>query len=208
MRAAEGPTIFKGVSMAEKKAAKKATKTANPAAKKAAKKAAALPGPRADKARGDDVVSDSSNGQGPASELITARIRELRDWRGEKLALIRRLIHEAYPAIVEEWKWETPVWSHDGIVCTGETYKQVVKLTFAKGAFLADPHHLFNAGLTGNVRRAIDLRAQDEVDGPSFRELVQKAVAFNENHPPKHRRSSARPSKRFQRTSSRPLGRR
>ncbi len=132
---------------------------------------------------------------GPASELITARIRELRDWRGEKLALVRRLIHEADPAILEEWKWMgTPVWSHDGIVCTGETYKQIVKLTFAKGAFLADPHHLFNAGLTGNARRAIDLRAQDEVDGPSFRELIREAVAFNQDHLPKHRRSSGRGS--------------
>ena len=118
--------------------------------------------------------------QGSAAELITARIRELRDWRGEKLALVRKLIHEAEPAIVEEWKWETPVWSHDGIVCTGETHKQVVKLTFAKGAFLADPHGLFNAGLTGNVRRAIDLRVDDEIDGPSFRKLIREAVAFNQ----------------------------
>jgi hypothetical protein len=174
--------------MAEKKAVKKATKTANPAAKKAVKKAvkkaAAHPG----------MWSDSSKGQGPASELITARIRELRGWRGEKLALVRRLIHEADPAILEEWKWDTPVWSHDGIVCTGETYKQIVKLTFAKGAFLADPHHLFNAGLTGNVRRAIDLRARDEIDGPSFRALIREAVAFNRDHPPKHRRSSGRGS--------------
>jgi hypothetical protein len=163
---------------------KKATKTANPAAKKEDRHA-----------RGRPLTSDSSQGQGPASELITARIRELRDWRGEKLALVRRLIHEADPAIVEEWKWRgTPVWSHDGIVCTGETYKQIVKLTFAKGAFLADPHHLFNAGLTGNARRAIDLRAQDEVDGPSFRELIREAVAFNQDHPPKHRRSSGRGS--------------
>ena len=141
-------------------------------------------------------LSMAGTGQGPASELITARIRELGDWRGEKLALARKLIHEADPAIVEEWKWAksqspgTPVWSHDGIVCTGETYKQIVKLTFAKGAFLADPHHLFNAGLTGNLRRAIDLRAQDEVDGPSFRELIREAVAFNQDHPPKHRRAA------------------
>lgn len=123
--------------------------------------------------------------QAPASELITARIRELRDWRGEKLALVRKLIHEADPTIVEEWKWATPVWSHDGIVCTGETYKLVVKLTFAKGAFLADPHGLFNAGLTGNVRRAIDLRADEAIDGSSFRELIQEAMAFNQAHPPK-----------------------
>jgi hypothetical protein len=128
-------------------------------------------------------------GQASASERITARIQELRDWRGEKLALVRRLIHEADPAVLEEWKWETPVWSHDGIVCTGETYKQIVKLTFAKGAFLADPHRLFNAGLTGNVRRAIDLRAEDDVDVPSFRELIREAVAFNRDHLPKGRRS-------------------
>jgi hypothetical protein len=189
--------------MPEKKVVKKAIKTANSAAKKAARKAtkkpakkvAAHPGPRGGKADGEAAVLAKSEGQGPASELITARIRELRDWRGEKLALVRRLIHEADPAILEEWKWMgTPVWSHDGIVCTGETYKQIVKLTFAKGAFLADPHHLFNAGLTGNARRAIDLRAQDEVDGPSFRELIREAVAFNQDHPPKHRRSSGRGS--------------
>jgi hypothetical protein len=131
------------------------------------------------------AASDSHKGQRPAAELITGRIRELRDWRGEKLALVRKLIHEADPAIVEEWKWEIPVWSHDGIVCTGETYKQVVKLTFAKGASLADPHQLFNAGLTGNVRRAIDLRVEDEVDGPSFRALIQEAVAFNQGHAPR-----------------------
>ena len=170
--------------MAAKKAVRKATKTAKSAAKKAVKKIAARPGLRA----------NSTMGQGPASERITARIRELRDWRGEKLALVRKLIYEADPAILEEWKWETPVWSHDGIVCTGETYKQTVKLTFAKGAFLADPHRLFNAGLTGNVRRAIDLRAQDDVDGPAFRALIREAVAFNQNHPPGHRRSSGRGS--------------
>ena len=141
--------------------------------------------------------SDSSEGHGPASEFITARIRELGDWRGEKLALVRRLIHEADPAILEEWKWRgTPVWSHDGIVCTGEAYKQIVKLTFAKGAFLADPHHLFNAGLTGTVRRAIDLRAEDEVDGPAFQDLIREASAFNQDHPPKQHRSSERGSSR------------
>ena len=115
----------------------------------------------------------------PPAELISARIRELRDWRGEKLALVRKLIHEADPAIVEEWKWETPVWSRDGIICTGESYKQVVKLTFAKGAFLKDPRRLFNAGLAGKVRRAIDLRAEDDIDAGSFRALIREAVAFN-----------------------------
>jgi hypothetical protein len=115
-----------------------------------------------------------------ASQLITARIKELGDWRGEKLTRVRKLIHEADPAIVEEWKWETPVWSRDGIICTGETYKQVVKLTFAKGAFLKDPRRLFNAGLTGKVRRAIDLRAEDDIDAASFRDLIRRAVAFNQ----------------------------
>ena len=114
---------------------------------------------------------------------------------GAQRALVRRLIHEADPAIIEEWKWRgTPVWSHDGIVCTGEAYKQIVKLTFARGAFLADPHHLFNAGLAGNVRRAIDLRAEDELDGPSFQDLIREAVAFNQDHPPRQRRSSGRGS--------------
>ena len=114
-----------------------------------------------------------------ASQLITARIKELGDWRGEKLTRVRKLIREADPAIVEEWKWETPVWSRDGIICTGETYKQVVKLTFAKGAFLKDPRRLFNASLTGKMRRAIDFRAEDDIDAASFRDLIRRAVAFN-----------------------------
>ena len=116
-----------------------------------------------------------------ASQLITARIKELGDWRGEKLARVRKLIREADPAIVEEWKWETPVWSRDGIICTGETYKQVIKLTFAKGAFLKDPRRLFNASLTGKMRRAIDLRAEDDIDAASFRDLIRRAVAFNQS---------------------------
>ena len=95
-----------------------------------------------------------STQQEPAAELISAKIQALEDWRGARLALVRKLILEADPAIVEEWKWETPVWSRDGIVCTGETYKQVVKLTFAKGAFVTDPQHLFNSSLTGNLRRS------------------------------------------------------
>lgn len=116
-----------------------------------------------------------------ASQLITARIKELGDWRGEKLTRVRKLIREADPAIVEEWKWETPVWSRDGIICTGETYKQVVKLTFAKGAFLKDPRRLFNASLTGKMRRAIDFRAEDDIDAASFRDLIRRAVAFNQS---------------------------
>ena len=116
-----------------------------------------------------------------ASQLITARIKELGDWRGEKLTRVRKLIREADPAIVEEWKWETPVWSRDGIICTGETYKQVVKLTFAKGAFLKDPRRLFNASLTGKIRRAIDFRAEDDIDAASYRDLIRRAVAFNQS---------------------------
>ena len=124
-----------------------------------------------------------------ASRQITQRIRELGDWRGEKLAHVRALIHEADPDVVEEWKWMgTPVWSHHGIVCTGESYKQVVKLTFAKGASLEDPQKLFNSSLDGNVRRAIDLREHDQLDAAAFRALFLEAVAYNRDHPPKRRR--------------------
>lgn len=120
-----------------------------------------------------------------ASEKITERIEELGDWRGETLAHVRRLIHEADPGIEEEWKWAkatspgTPVWSHDGIVCTGESYKAVVKLTFMRGASLPDPHGLFNASLEGKARRAIDLREDDELDEAAFKELIRAAVAAN-----------------------------
>jgi hypothetical protein len=116
----------------------------------------------------------------PASELISRRIAELGDWRGETLARMRKLIREADPHVVEEWKWMgTPVWSHDGIICTGETYKKVVKLTFPKGASLKDPARLFNASLDGNARRAIDIHEGEEVDGPAFKALVRQAVALN-----------------------------
>jgi hypothetical protein len=115
-----------------------------------------------------------------ASALIDERIKELGDWRGKMLARVRKLIHEADPEIVEEWKWMgTPVWSHGGIVCTGETYKSVVKLTFAKGAALKDPSGLFNSSLEGNVRRAIDIREGDEVDAAALKGLVRAAVALN-----------------------------
>src|SRR4030095_14315650 len=111
-----------------------------------------------------------------AAQRITERIRELGDWRRERLAQVRALSHEADPEVVEEWKWRgTPVWSHDGLVCTGESYKQVVKLTFAKGASLRDPKKLFNASLDGNVRRAIDIREKDKLDGPAFRALFKEA---------------------------------
>lgn len=118
--------------------------------------------------------------QPSAAALIDRRIAELADWRGEALARMRRLIHEADPAVVEEWKWMgTPVWSHDGIVCTGESYKAVVKLTFAKGASLPDPAGLFNASLEGNTRRAIDIHEGEQVDAAAFKALVRAAVAHN-----------------------------
>src|SRR5678816_2611665 len=112
-----------------------------------------------------------------ASEMIDERIQELGDWRGKTLARVRKLIHEADSEIVEEWKWMgTPVFSHDGIVCTGETYKSVVKLTFAKGASLDDPSGLFNSSLDGNVRRAIDIREGEEIDEDAFKSLVGEAI--------------------------------
>jgi hypothetical protein len=115
-----------------------------------------------------------------ASANITARIKELGDWRGETLAHVRKLIHDADPDIEEEWKWMgTPVWSHDGIVCTGESYKQVVKLTFARGAALEDPTALFNSSLEGNVRRAIDIREGEAIDEAAFKRLIRVAVAAN-----------------------------
>jgi len=118
--------------------------------------------------------------QGPsASELISKRIAELGDWRGETLGRMRKLIKEADPDVVEEWKWMNPVWSHDGIICTGESYKNAVKLTFARGAFLKDPARLFNSSLEGNVRRAIDIHQGEEVDGSAFKALVRLAVALN-----------------------------
>ncbi len=115
-----------------------------------------------------------------ASELITKRIADLGDWRGETLARMRKFIKAAAPDVVEEWKWMgTPVWSHNGIICTGESYKGKVKLTFAKGASLKDPTHLFNSSLDGNVRRAIDILAEEEVDEIGFKALVLEAVALN-----------------------------
>jgi hypothetical protein len=118
--------------------------------------------------------------QASASRLIDARIADLGDWRGKTLSRLRELIKRADAAIVEEWKWGVPVWSHDGIVCTGETYKSHVKLTFAKGAQLKDPKRLFNASLDGNVRRALDVRAGDKIDAAAFTALIREAVALNE----------------------------
>ncbi len=114
-----------------------------------------------------------------AHARISKRIAELGDWRGDTLQTMRRLIVEADPGVVEEWKWNTPVWSHDGILCTGEAYKSVVKLTFAKGAALADPAGLFNSSLDGNVRRAIDIREGEGVDASAFKALIRAAVALN-----------------------------
>src|SRR4026208_1081287 len=116
----------------------------------------------------------------PASELISQRIAELGDWRGETLGRMRKPIKEADPDVAEEWRWMgTPVWSHDGIICTGESYKSVVKLTFAKGASLKDPARLFNSSLDGNVRRAIDIKEGEEVDESAVKALVRQAVALN-----------------------------
>ena len=124
-------------------------------------------------------TSGASQGQS-ASELISKRIAELCVWRGETLGRMRKLIQEADPEVVEEWKWMgTPVWSHAGIICTGESYKDRVKLTFAKGASLKDPAHLFNSSLDGNMRRAIDIHEGEDVDGSAFKALIRQAVAFN-----------------------------
>jgi hypothetical protein len=125
-------------------------------------------------------MKESGASQGrPASELISKRIAELGDWRGETLSRMRTLIKAADPDVVEEWKWMNPIWSHHGIICTGESYKKVVKLTFAKGALLKDPARLFNSSLDGNVRRAIDIHEAEAVDESAFKALVRHAVALN-----------------------------
>jgi hypothetical protein len=151
-------------------------------AKKAVKKSAARKSPRTKKA------TATSKKTGDASKLIDGRIRELGDWRGKTLERVRRLIHETDPDVVEEWKWMgTPVWSHDGIICTGESYKNVVKLTFAKGASLDDPSGLFNSSLEGNVRRAIDIHETDQIDEAALKDLVRAAIVLNLKNPPRRR---------------------
>ena len=126
-----------------------------------------------------DAQSNAQTGKS-ASELIDARIRELGDWRGELLSRLRTLIKQADPEVIEDWKWRgTPVWSHDGLICTGETYKSVVKMTFAKGASLEDPSKLFNSSLEGNTRRAIDFHEGDGVDGEALKALIRAAVDLN-----------------------------
>ena len=163
--------------MAAKKKRTTKSKVARPAAKKAAKKS---PPPS---------VKLQQSSDGSASDRITRRIGELQDWRGEKLAVVRQMIRDADPGIIEEWKWDVPVWSRDGIICTGESYKQTIKLTFPKGASLADPRHLFNSSLAGNTRRAIDIRRDDEIDSAAFRALIRDAVRLNEANSAKSRRS-------------------
>jgi hypothetical protein len=127
------------------------------------------------------IKKSQSKSTEPASALIDARIEELGDWRGEMLSRIRVLIKEADPDVVEEWKWGNPVWSHDGLICTGETYKKAVKTTFAKGASLKDPSGLFNSSLEGNVRRAIDFHEGEKIDEKALKALIQAAVALNKS---------------------------
>jgi hypothetical protein len=125
------------------------------------------------------VKKSGSQGGKSAARLIDARIEELDDWRGELLGRLRALVKEADPDVVEEWKWDNPVWSHAGLICTGETYKQVVKMTFARGAALKDPSGLFNSSLAGNTRRAIDFREDEKVDAKALKALIRAAVALN-----------------------------
>jgi hypothetical protein len=158
-------------------AGKMPTKSAKSARKSSARRVAAKPA----------TPRQSITSPAPASRLIDARISALGDWRGSTLARLRGLIKDAAPEVLEEWKCEVPVWSHGGLICTGETYKQVVKLTFPKGAQLSDPNRLFNASLEGNVRRAIDFREGQRIDEPSFKALVREAVALNRSKPARRR---------------------
>ena len=137
--------------------------------------------------------SGASQGES-AAQLISKRIDELGDWRGETLGRMRKLIQEADPDVVEEWKWMgTPVWANDGIICTGESYKSIVKLTFAKGASLKDAAHLFNASLDGNVRRAIDIHEGEKVDASAFKALIREAVALNSSGRLKPKKQKPKP---------------
>ncbi len=151
---------------ATRKVAKKAKRKG---ARKVARKAVARP------------VAAASGAAQPASELISERIAELADWRGEVLRHVRKLMQDADPAIIEEWKWDVPVWSRDGIICTGETYKKAVKLTFARGASLPDPAKLFNSSLEGNTRRAIDIPEGAAIDESAFKDLIRAAVSMNQS---------------------------
>jgi hypothetical protein len=175
-----GKTSKRSAKVAKKAAATQvAAKAARPR-KAVAKSSARKPTKGATMPRNDRSPTANS-----ASQMIDQRIRELGDWRGSVLERMRALIHEADPEVVEEWKWKkesspgTPVWSHDGGLCTGESYKQVVKLTFFHGASLKDPAHLFNSSLVGNTRRAIDIHKDDAIEEAAFKELIRAAVAFN-----------------------------
>jgi hypothetical protein len=138
-------------------------------------------GPDRDQERETEMKkSGSQEGKSP-SELIDARIEELADWRGQMLSRLRALVKQADPEVIEEWKWAVPVWSHDGLICTGETYKKVVKLTFAKGASLDDPSNLFNSSLDGNTRRAIDFHEDEKIDEKAFKALIRAAVSLNKS---------------------------
>jgi len=127
------------------------------------------------------MKKSGSQGSKSPSQLIDARIKELGDWRGKMLRRLRALVKEADPGVVEEWKWNVPVWSHDGLICTGETYKKVVKMTFAKGAALRDPSGLFNSSLEGNTRRAIDFHEGEKIDEEALKSLVRAAVTLNQS---------------------------
>lgn len=127
----------------------------------------------------ETMNASGASGGDSAPELVSQRIAELADWRGRTLRTIRKLIKQADPDVVEEWKWSVPVWAHDGILCTGETYKSVVKLTFPRGASLKDPARLFNSSLEGKVRRAIDIREGEHVDESAFKSLIREAIAAN-----------------------------
>jgi hypothetical protein len=150
------------------------------------------------KTKGDSKEGEGGDSSPPPSQLIDARIKELGDWRGETLARVRTLIKQADPEVVEEWKWRgVPVWSHDGMICTGETYKDAVKMTFAKGAALEDPSGLFNSSLEGNTRRAIDFHEGDKIDEKALKALIRAAVALNTSG-----RSTARPGRSQKRPKS------
>lgn len=152
---------------------------------------AAKPSPGSRKTASRKAAKPNAGGRpGNPSRLIDARIKELSDWRGETLAQVRSLIKEADPAAIEEWKWRgVPVWSHSGIICTGETYKSVVKLTFAKGASLDDPDSLFNSSLEGNTRRAIDIREGEKLNAKALKALIRAAVELNESKRPGTKRA-------------------
>ena len=129
------------------------------------------------------TAKKSAEAQAPASQMIDQRIEELGDWRGEMLSKLRGLIKQADPDAVEEWKWDVPVWSHDGLICTGEAYKKVVKMTFAKGASLEDPSGLFNSSLEGNTRRAIDFHEGEKINEKALKALIREAVSLNTSRP-------------------------